>query len=445
MSFLKIITTGVARLRESPQLILTMVVAVAIVGSFVYVADRFVRIANDAQEELANVRVGALQDAFAPLAAELFYDARLRTYMQDISTINPTIREFYVLTEHDDLWQVRTSMDERRDGIDILGQDFILRLAVTDPAHSFTVSEYVGGERLFRTVRAVTINGEVVGVVMTVQTLSEADKKIADSIQSGMIVLVLILLFLLLLFFRHARIIDYTVLYRKLESVDRLKDDFIAMASHELRTPITAIRGYAELLGEKDTAEGDRKTALERISTSAAALDDLIADMLDVSRIQEGRMKFAFEDIDPRTVIDEVQALLEQRAQAKGLVFELDVKGVGTVRLDRVRFRQVMVNLVGNAIKYTEKGSIKVTTYIENNQYVCRVSDTGSGMSAEAKELLFEKFYRVDSDAVRTQRGTGLGLWITKQIVEEMKGRVTVESIEGVGSHFIVRFPLQGT
>ena len=110
--------------------------------------------------------------------------------------------------------------------------------------------------------------------------------------------------------------------------------------------------------------------------------------------------------------------------------------------VDPARLKQVLVNLVGNAVKYTLKGSVSVRQYEEKGRVCLRVSDTGLGMSAEERARLFEKFYRIKTDETKDIRGTGLGLWITEKIVREMQGTISVESIKGVGSHFIVSFPL---
>ena len=109
---------------------------------------------------------------------------------------------------------------------------------------------------------------------------------------------------------------------------------------------------------------------------------------------------------------------------------------------DKDRLKQVFVNFIGNAVKYTMKGEVKVRQYSENNRLYIRVIDTGIGMSEEEKSRLFEKFYRIRTKETEDIRGTGLGLWITAQIVKEMKGNISVESIKGVGSHFIVSFPI---
>ncbi|MEK9177004.1 MAG: ATP-binding protein [Patescibacteria group bacterium] len=432
------------KVRVSPQILLTVVVAVAIFASFVYTAGQFASIARDAQDRLVNVRVGSLQDAFAPLAA-LFIDdePRLRSFIVDLVAKNPTIVEFLVVRQRENGWIVATSADEREVGTNIPGYDFVLSLATSDPENSFTVEEVENNERFFRTARAVRApDGSVLGVILTRQTLSEADRQIASSIATSYAVLFGILIVLLILFFHHARIIDYTELYRRLKEIDSLKDDFVSMVSHELRSPVAIIRGYVAELKESGAAKPAPPEVLERIDQSAQALNILIGDILDVARIEQGRIALAMKAIDPHPVVAVVLEGFAVTAKAKGLVLSAELpKGV-RIEADEDRLRQVVTNLISNAIKYSDKGGIAVTGSSDGTLFTLRVSDAGIGMSAEEQAKLFGKFYRVPGDRVRQEVGTGLGLWITKQLVEAMKGTISVESIKGVGTHFVVAFPL---
>lgn len=442
----KALKSGIRQFVDHPQLWFTVVVAVSILFSYLYLADRFITIAQDAQDRLINVRVGALQDAFVPLAELLYIDDpdTLREHMANLQDLNPTITDFFVAEKKDDSWFVLISTKEEEENTQLRGFNLVLSLATTNPIHSFTIEEVRSGERFFRSARTFSSSSPDKPVILvTRQTLSQADKEIADSIRGGMIVLVVVLLFLLLLFFRHARIIDYTVLYKKLKEVDAMKDDFVSMASHELRAPLSAIRGYGEMLSDtKEVTTDDGKKFLHRIDISAKQLDELISDILDVARLQQGRLEFDNKVIDPTSTINTVAENMRFRAEEKGLDIKLELQAGLKVSVDAKRLQQVVVNLVSNAIKYTPKGEITLKTSVDGSLFVLRVSDTGLGMSSKVQDSLFGKFYRSDSEDVRAQKGAGLGLWITKQIIENMKGTIQVESIEGVGSHFIVRFPL---
>jgi signal transduction histidine kinase len=167
-----------------------------------------------------------------------------------------------------------------------------------------------------------------------------------------------------------------------------------------------------------------------------------VEDILDVSRLEGNRLPMEIISFNPMAAISKSTEEMRAAAAQKGLALNYKPGEAANILADESRFKQVVVNLIGNAIKYTEKGSIDVTTAIKNDSYIITIADTGIGMSAEDQANLFQKFYRVKNEKTRTISGTGLGLWITKEVVEKMGGKISVESIEGVGSHFAIRLPL---
>ena len=441
------------RLKDNPQLWYTIGVAVLILLSFVFLADRFVTIAQDAQNRLVNVRLGALQDSFVEFAPDYLENEqgilKLNKLISKINVSNNTVRRFDVY-KFDQARQpvLIASLDRNKEPVPISeALKFKIKLAETDFSTSFTTEEFVNGERLYSTVRIIANQyDEPEGVVVTEQYLSEADAKINNSINNSLLIFIVIVILIMFLFFRHSRIIDYSSLYKRLQEVDSLKDDFISMASHELRTPLTIIRGYTEEVKEK-VGSGDQEVnqSLERIDLSAKQLDELVTDMLDVSRIEQGRMKLNLEKILPLNLIKEIVDSYKIVAQEKGLELSFENNGSEAIniKVDPSRLKQVVVNMVGNAIKYTIKGSIAVKLSKVGKSFEIRVSDTGMGISSDEQKNLFQKFYRIQNSEVQAIRGTGLGLWITKQMVELMGGVISVESIKGVGTHFIVRFPIE--
>ncbi|MBI5134242.1 MAG: HAMP domain-containing histidine kinase [Candidatus Taylorbacteria bacterium] len=441
---------GARKIRENPQLFYTIVVAVLIAGAFVLMAERFVRIANDAQERLVNVRIGSLQDAFVAFARDSIGDPEnLERKIAEVSRSNETIKSFKIFerrlsTSSPAVFAVIASKDPTETGSSDPGAEFLYSLASSDPRSSFTLESTDGKERLFHTARAIeAADGSVLGVAVTTQTLSQADKAIESSIQRSIAILVAVLIVIMLLFLRHSRIIDYSTLYRKLKEVDQLKDDFISMASHELRTPLSSIRGYAEFIREAPDLSADTKQYAERIDVSAKDLDSLVADILDVSRIEQGRMSFKTERLDASSAVKDVVSSLSLPAKDKGLALSFESKAPeAAILADKDRLRQALTNIIGNAVKYTKQGEVKAAVYAEGGKLFVRISDTGVGMSAEEQKRLFEKFYRIRTKDTEDIKGTGLGLWITAQIIREMKGSISVESIKGVGSHFIIAFPL---
>jgi signal transduction histidine kinase len=448
---------GVKKVKDNPQLIYTIVVAIFIAISFLFMANRFMNIANEAQERLINVRIGSLQDAFVSFAQDKISDPEyLNKKIKEIVKTNETIKSFKVVVKEiiNDpetastlvIYKIIASNNQEEVGQRDEQVQFIFSLASGDPAYSVTTIFKENEERMFKTTRAITDEqGKILGVVITTQTLSLADIAIEADIKNSQIILIVVIILIMLLFLRHSKIIDYMDLYKKLKGVDQLKDDFISMASHELRTPLSIIRGYAEFAKEAPELSTETKDYISKIDISTKELDSLVADILDVSRIEQGRMSFEFEKINPKELIEQIVNSLVIPAKDKGLSISFDKSAVEEkdfTNVDVNRLKQILVNLVGNAVKYTNQGEVKVRQYKEKKYLYIRISDTGIGMTEEEKKRLFEKFYRIRTKETENIRGTGLGLWITAQMIKQMNGNISVESIKGVGSHFIVSFPL---
>jgi signal transduction histidine kinase len=440
---------GFRKLKQNPQLWFSIFVAVIILIAFIFVVNRFLTIAQDSQDDLINKKAGSTLDAFVEFAPEKLDSASGNRELQEVINRivigNSTINDFKVVKFENDQPIIINTFDKEQIGqVDELDSQ-MYAIAKINPFDSYTfpVVEF-DGQRLFKTVKVIKNQyGEIIGAANLVHSLSEADQKIQSEIETSIIIFIVIIVAVMALFFRYARIIDYTVLYKKLKEIDSLKDDFISMASHELRTPLTIIRGYAEELSEFDLENPDFKTSVERIDIAARQLDNLVGDMLDVSRIEQGRMKIEFSEVSPAAILSDVVSGLLNVAESKGLKLTLNHQlGQHKINVDPDRFRQVLVNLIGNAVKYTPKGEVKIIAKVEDDKAIIRVQDSGIGISAEDQKKLFQKFSRIKSTETAEIRGTGLGLWITKQIVEEMHGQIFVESIKGVGTSFIVKFPV---
>jgi len=448
---------GFSKVRSNPQLFYTILVAVLIVGSYLFIVDRFVGIANNAQERLINTRVGSIQDSFVSFAKDSINNPEyLDKKIAEIISSNETIKDFRVVVKNTSIeasstiptdgYVVLASNDKSEIGSTDPQANFLYGLASADPNNSITIELLGGEERLFQTMRAIKDDlGNILGAVMTIQTLSQADQLLNINIRNSMILLALIVALIILLFLRNSRIIDYMELYKKLKEVDQLKDDFVSMASHELRTPLTIIRGYSEFIREAKELLPETRDFAEKIDISAKNLDNLVGDILDVSKIQQGRVTFNMEKVKPSEILDSLVESFVSPAKNKGLSISFDKSEVTPDQMifaDKDRLKQIFVNLIGNAIKYTIKGEVVVRQYIEKKNVCIRISDTGMGISSEERERIFQKFYRIRTKETEEIGGTGLGLWITAQMLKDMKGSISVESIKGVGSHFIVSFPI---
>jgi len=286
------------------------------------------------------------------------------------------------------------------------------------------------------------ISGKKIGLIDMSFSLKESDALINKTINDSNLILILTILFVILLIANQARLLGYVLTVTKLKEVDKMKDMFISMASHELRSPLTAIKGYLDLLKtEKDAAMVGHY--IENISLSAQRLNNLVEDVLEVSRIEGNRLPIEMTIFDPGPIISQSLEEMRYSAMQKGLALNyVSPQTVLQIKADQDRFKQVLVNLISNAIKYTEKGAISVSVVVKKDKFLITVADTGIGMSTEDQANLFQKFYRIKNDYTKNVIGTGLGLWITLELIKRMQGKITVESIEGVGSHFTVHLPL---
>lgn len=263
-------------------------------------------------------------------------------------------------------------------------------------------------------------------------------------------VLALSVIAIILLLLVNSRLFGYVVLYNKIKEVDEMKDEFISMASHELRTPVTVMRGYVSMILDEQGSKGldeETKEYLGIIKVSTERLNNLIEDLLNVSRIEQGRMKMNNERIAGKAVVEETVKEFGVQAREKGLelLFQPDEQLSDEILVDKDKFKQVLINIIGNAVKYTPSGSVAVVLKNKDSSLQIFVRDTGIGMSAKEREHLFEKFYRIKNEKTEDIIGTGLGLWITKQIIEIMGGTISVDSMENVGTQFMIQIPLVKT
>jgi signal transduction histidine kinase len=222
----------------------------------------------------------------------------------------------------------------------------------------------------------------------------------------------------------------------------RVKDQFLASISHELRTPLNAILGFSRIVLRKTRGQIPERQSqnLELVCEGGEHLLRLVNDMLDIQRIEADRIELSVADVDAAELLDEVREGFSLPAARKGL--DLTVRGGALVlRTDRARLRQVLDNLVGNAIKYSDRGRVEVALEADEARVTFRVKDEGIGMSADEVGTIFEPFKQLDGARLRGEGGVGLGLHLVRKLVGLLGGAVEVVSAPGVGSTFSVVFP----
>jgi signal transduction histidine kinase len=238
----------------------------------------------------------------------------------------------------------------------------------------------------------------------------------------------------------HVRVLD------ELEHANRLKSDFVATMSHELRTPLNVIMGYSDLLieGEFGSLTAEQADILRRVDRSAGELLELINATLDVSRLDAGKLSLNGQEVRLEELLPEIDAEMRELQEKKPQVaFAWSAAPrLEALYTDRTKLKVIIKNLVANAAKFTEQGTVSVTASPRDGGVEVAVADTGIGIPAPAREIIFEAFRQGDSSITRRYGGVGLGLYIARRLIDLLGGRIDVESAEGEGSTFRVWLPV---
>ncbi len=233
----------------------------------------------------------------------------------------------------------------------------------------------------------------------------------------------------------------------EVKKISKMKTDFISAVSHELRTPLTSIKGYASLLmsGKIGSVPPEVKDRLGKINKHSDNLVKLINDLLDISRIESGKVEMVFAKTPVATMLENVRDLLTPQMKDKNIQLIVQIAdNIPPITIDRSHFERVFINLVGNAIKFTpENGKITIEAKLDQENVIFTVTDTGIGIKKDDLEKLFDEFYRVDNEINQNVKGSGLGLSLAKNIVEAHQGTIWVTSKVGIGTTFHFSIPLE--
>ena len=229
---------------------------------------------------------------------------------------------------------------------------------------------------------------------------------------------------------------------KQADAANAAKSEFLANMSHEVRTPLTSIIGFAGLLGASKTLGDQERRFVDKIATASNNLLAIVNDVLDLARLEAGELTMTVEPVDAVPVVASAVDLVAAQAEAKGLSLHFQAPAAAPpVMVDAARLRQVVLNLVSNAVKFTESGSVAVRFDAEEGRLGVSVSDTGIGISPERLDQIFERFAQADTSISRRFGGAGLGLTISRRLLEQMGGELSVTSTPGVGSCFRVTLP----
>lgn len=427
---------GTEYVRQHPQLILLFVLMIVLPTLSVLTNQAYLKAAESIQNRVYKDRVGIMQDTFGSLLRATDFDPDIaQTELNRIASVNEDILEFRVAKlSGNDIVPI-AALNETVIKQPESNPQFYTT-SMSNPDQSFI---YANGQQWYVYRSIITDDSRIYFIYtkFSLVALASVKENVSSIARPYFIAL---FLFILVIGYWHFKLTDYRYLYRKAENANKMKDLFTNMIAHELRAPLTAIRGYASMIEEK--TEGEQHEYSVRVRESSERLLAIVNDLLDVARIQSGKLSIEKEDVDISPIIHKVIDELRVSGKEKSISLETEGADVEHVLIaDPKRLHQALTNLVSNSIKYTKHGSITISVKDNLDKVEIRVKDTGMGISSEDQKKLFAPFFRVQSEDVSAITGTGLGMWITKQLIELMDGFISVESIKGVGTHIIVKFP----
>ena len=440
----KVFQSGLAFVRENPRILYSLVLLVFVPGAFFFNTYSIISGIEKDIDRITQRKAILAEKIISEVVADKLEDqGQLQGAVDRIVDDNAEILSLAILFPENDFSRFRVVASNEQESLLETTDNIQYLLAWNKPEGiAFLDRDETG--RFWRVTRLLSDrSGAKVGLMAITFSLRDSDALIERTVNRSYLVLLITVVVVLLLVSNQARLFGYVLTLNKLKEVDTMKDNLVSMASHELRSPLTAIKGYLELLEDKKLAlDEEAKKYFANISLSVNRLNTLVQDMLEVSRLEGNRVPLNLSDFDPTALITQSVEELRSHAIQKGLELNLLPLGAAMIHADEDRVREILVNLVGNAIKYTPKGSVSISATPKRTEYLVTVADTGFGISAADQKKLFQKFSRIQNEHTQTITGTGLGLWITLELAQRMGGTITVESIEGVGSHFTLHLPL---
>jgi signal transduction histidine kinase len=432
---LQAFNSGLKILFEHTQLVLVVVLVIIFPLIFIFTFQEFVTIAKTNTNTVVLQKIDSLHDTLEFLVkSNLNNEETLRAF----SLKQDDLDKIRIVKEDGDKLLIINDFDVTKIGtIEDNVQPY--KSSFVNDGETIIFNPSIEGKVFTQAFRAVEISDKGTYYIFTEHNFSKLNSVLENRIEKSYLVFTFIFLFLIALAYWVARQINFERKFN--QSLDQLKerDLFIDALVHEFRAPLTAIRGYASLLEESTI--GEDKSFSIRIKEASARLVSLVNDFLEASRIQSGKLKITFGQIDIKNTIDKVLSDMKPLADIKNLSLKSHLP-IETVLswTDEKRLEQVLTNIINNAIKYTDKGEVSVTLESSRVFTVITIADTGGGISAEDQKKLFTPFVRVGSeDQNKKIVGSGLGMWITKQLIAQLNAEISLESIKGVGTHVIIK------
>ena len=436
--------------RERLEIVYSLIVIIAIPLLFVANTVLFTsRVSNDSDR---NIRRNA--DLVNSVIAEsLRTSVETKDYSQSSKQIaslkqrQPSVASVYVATGNNDGYAI---VARAADAPSVLSQNDRLQLSII-----FDRARSVARRVDIRNTQGDTVKGwnvitpllddenKVIAAVSSTVLTSDTEELIDNTLSTSFLVTGLSVLVIIGLLLHHLRYVRYADMLRRQREVNQMMGDFLSVATHELKAPMSIIKGYISnvLDGLYGEVNEKIKEPLNTAINQTDRLNNLVQDLLNVSRIEQGRLTIEPKNVDITAIIKTLIDNYSEPAKNKGVTLVYDGSRPVMVYADQGRVQEIMTNLIDNAVKYTPKGEVTISHGVQGGAVLTSVRDTGPGMTPAESARLFQRFYRVRNDHTKDIPGTGLGLWIIKQYAEKMHGTITVSSIVGVGTEFTVELP----
>ncbi len=443
---LSLLLNGVRSLLSHPKMIFVVLLVFVFPVLLAYVMYFFLNTASVNYTSISRARTGMLHDSAKAIIASTPTNeetAALSTLISSIKTGNPDVSLLWVAKAVDSktVTIVAASDEEMIGTNDNLDETY--RRALISPDTPIAYEFFESGERYWETTSTLTEDGTLdTYYIVSVQNFSGFDDLIAEREWYAYALLAVAFFFLFLLALWLIKSIDYQMRYEDALQKISEQHQISNMIAHELRSPLTAMRGYASMIIESEAVDSKASLYATEIDKATTRLIDLVSEFLDIARIQSGQLKVEKRLHNVADTLNQVVHELGPLATEKGLELSFANKEERLeINTDPARLIQIITNITSNSIKYTKSGKITIETEWQKNKLEIRIKDTGAGISAEEQQHLFTPFHRVENSDTKKIIGTGLGMWITKRLVDSLGGTIGVESIKDIGTNVVISLP----
>jgi signal transduction histidine kinase len=423
---------------KRPQLQFALVLLLVFPLLFAFILQQFLSVANTQIEYTLKQLIVQNHDTIEALLVNDFELEQISKLLSSYSTSSDNIRTFQVARQDGDDLVIVASSKVGEAGTNVRDASWY-QSAIAHAGNSVIYPFLRNNERVWLSYRAVLV-GEKQWYIHSEINLAKVDNQLQRQVNRSLWALVIIFSFLGLFVWWVWRQNDYHLAWQKSEGKLQEQFGFTNMMVHELRAPLTAIRGYTSMVSEAGGITTEQLQYLERVSSSTSRMIRLVNDFLEVARIQAGTLAVKLEKVDIRATVNTVVEEMQTMAKVKNLQLTCTVPTEPVIwKTDVARLHQIITNLLSNAIKYTPEGNISVVLQAKSDGVEIRIQDSGHGISAKDQSQLFQPFKRVGNADAGAEVGSGLGMWITKQLVGLLNGDVSIESIQNVGTHAIIQ------